>query len=120
MSTTHKTREIAEPATETSGNIYSAFPPSETRFIEEMKKSVSRYRQSVENYQQDWLRGCKNYFSLVESVQHEFTEKSETTVSAVEATTRIVKALNDIAKAFAELNHTLTQIWIPSWSPKSD
>ena len=120
MSTTHKTREIEEPATEKSGNIYSAYPPTETRFIEEMKNSVSRYRQSVENYQQDWIRGCKNYFSLVESVQHEFAEKSDATVSAVDATTRIVKSLNENAKAFAELNQTLTQIWLPSWSPKSD
>ncbi len=119
MSTTHKTKEITEPTTETS-SPYLAYPPSETRFIEEMKKSVYKYRQSVENYQQDWVRGCKNYFSLVESVQREFTEKSETTVSAVEATTRIVKAVNENAKAFAELNQTLTQIWLPSWSPKSD
>jgi len=119
MSTTHKTKEIEEPTTETS-SPYLAYPPSETRFIEEMKNSVSKYRQSVENYQQDWLRGCKNYFSLVESVQHEFTEKSDTTVSVIDATTRIVKALNENAKAFAELNQTLTQIWLPSWSPKDD
>ena len=119
MSTTHETKEIEKPTTETS-SPYLAYPPSETRFIEEMKKSVSKYRQSVENYQQDWIRGCKNYFALVESVQREYTEKSDTTVSAVEATTRIVKALNENAKAFAELNQTLTQIWLPSWSPKGD
>jgi len=120
MSTTHKTREITEPTTETSGNAYSAYPQSETRFIEEMKKSVSKYRQSMENYQQDWVRSCKNYFELVESVQREFTEKSDTTVSVVDASTRIVKALNENAKAFAELNQTYTQIWFPSWPPKGD
>ena len=120
MSTTHETKEITEPKTEPSGNSYSAYPPSETRFIEEMKKSVSRYRQSVDNYQQDWVRSTKNYFQLVESVQHEFTEKSDTTISMVDASTRIIKALNENAKAFAAWNHTLSKIWLPSWSPKED
>ncbi len=119
MSTTHKTKEIEEPTTETS-SPYLAYPPSETRFIEEMKNSVSKYRQSVENYQQDWLKGCKNYFSLVESVQREFTEKSDTTVSVIDATTRIVKALVENAKAFAELNQTITQLWINPWSPERE
>ena len=116
MGTTQATRDSAE----TSTNLFSAYPPSETRFIEEMKKSVSRYRQSVENYQQDWIRASKNNFDLIESVQREFTEKSDTTIAMIDAATRIIKALNDNAKACAELNHTITQIWVPSWSPKSD
>ncbi len=116
MGTTQATRDSAE----TSTNLFSAYPPSETRFIEEMKKSVSRYRESVENYQQDWIRGCKNNFDLIESVQREFTEKSETNIAMIDAATRIIKALNDNAKACAELNHTITQIWVPSWPPKSD
>jgi len=111
MSTTHETEEITET---------SEYAPAETRFIEEMKKSVSQYRQSTEDYQQDWIQSCKNYFKLVESVQHEFTEKSETTITMIDAATRIIRALNENAKAFAELNHTVTQIWVPSWSPKSD
>ncbi len=116
MGTNQATRDSAE----TSTNLFSAYPPSETRFIEEMKKSVSRYRQSVENYQQDWIRACKNNFDLIESVQREFTEKSDTTIAMIDAATRIIKALNDNAKACAELNHTITQIWVPSWPPKSD
>ncbi len=115
MGTTQATRDSAE-----TSNLYSAYPPSETRFIEEMKKSVSRYRQSVENYQQDWIRSCKNNFDLIESVQREFTEKSETTITMIDDATRIIKALNENAKACAELNHTITQIWVPSWPPKSD
>ncbi len=116
MGTTQATSDSAE----TSTNLFSAYPPSETRFIEEMKKSVSRYRESVENYQQDWIRACKNNFDLIESVQREFTEKSDTTIAMIDAATRIIKALNDNAKACAELNHTITQIWVPSWPPKSD
>jgi len=116
MGTTQATRDSAE----TSTNLFSAYPPSETRFIEEMKNSVSRYRQTVENYQQDWIRACKNNFDLIESVQREFTEKSDTNIAMIDAATRIIKALNDNAKACAELNHTITQIWVPSWPPKSD
>ena len=116
MGTTQETRDSAE----TSTNLFSAYPPSETRFIEEMKKSVSRYRQSVENYQQDWIRASKNNFDLIESVQREFTEKSDTNIAMIDAATRIIKALNENAKACAELNHTITQIWVPSWPPKSD
>ena len=96
------------------------FHTSEISVFQEMKKSVSRYRQSVDNYQQDWVRSTKNFFELVESVQHEFTEKSDTTISMVDASTRIIKALNENAKAFAEWNHTMSQIWLPSWSPKED
>jgi len=111
MGTTQEIRDATE---------ISAYTPSETRFIEEMKKSVSQYRQSTEEYQQDWVQSCKNYFELVESVQHEFTEKSETTITMIDAATRIIRALNENAKAFAELNHTITQLWIPPWSTKQD
>jgi light-regulated signal transduction histidine kinase (bacteriophytochrome) len=111
MSTTHETSEITEPAIE-----ISAYPPSEIRFIEDMKKSVSQYKLSVENNQKDWVQSCKNYFELVESVQREFAEKSETTVTMIDATTRIVKALVENAKAFAELNQTITQLWMNPWS----
>jgi hypothetical protein len=120
MGTTQETRERTEPATETSTNPYSTYPPSETRFIEAMKKSVSQYRQSIEYYQQDWIRSSKNNFDLIESVQREFTEKSDATIAMIDAATRIISALNENAKAFAELNHTITQIWISPWSPKSD
>ncbi len=118
MGTTQETSEITEPATETPA--YSAYPPSETRFIEEMKKSVSQYRQSIEDYQQDWLRASKNNFDLIESVQREFAEKSDATIAVIDAATQIIRALNENAKAFAELNHTITQIWAPSWSPDRD
>ncbi len=115
MSTTHETEEIAEPATETS-----AYTPSETKFIDEMKKSVFQYRQSTEDYQQDWIRSWKNYFELVKSVQQEFAEKSETTVTMIDASTRIIKSLVENAKAFAELNQTITQLWINPWSPERE
>ena len=120
MSTTQETREITEPATETSTIPYFTFPPSEARFIEEVKKSVSQYRQSIEDYQHEYVQSSKNYFELVESIQREFTEKSETTIAMIDAATRIIRALNENAKALAELNHTITQSWIPAWSPERD
>ena len=116
MSTTHETSEI----TETSTKPYSIYPPAETRFIEGMKNSVNQYRQSIENYQQDWLRSYKNNLELIETVQREFTERSDTTISMIDASTRIIMALNDYAKAGEEWNHTITQIWIRFWSPKRD
>lgn len=120
MSTTHETPEISEPETKNQGKSFSIYPPSENRFIEQMKKSTSKYRQTIENYQQDWARSYQNYFQLVESLQHDFAEKSDTTVSMIDANTKIVRALNENAKAFAELNQTISQIWYSSWSPQGD
>jgi len=113
VSTTHKKRE-------TSTNPYSIYPPAETRFIEGMKNSVNQYRQSIETYQQDWLRSYKNNLELIETVQREFTERSDTTISMIDAATRIIRALYENAEALVEFNHTITQIWIPSWSSKQD
>ena len=120
MSTTQETNEIQEPSKKISPESQFLYPPSETKFIEDMKKSVSRYRQSIESYQQDWIRALKNNFELVEKAQNEYVQKSDTTLSAIETSTRIIRALNEYAKAYAELNQTLVQTWISSWSPKTD
>lgn len=120
MSTTQKTTETTESETQNSGKPFSIYPPSETRFIEQMKNSMSKYRQSIESYQEDWTRSCHNYFQLVESLQHDFAEKSDTTISMIDANTRIVKSLNENAKAFAELNQTIAQTWFSSWLPTGD
>ena len=120
MSTTQETNEIPETSTKISPDSQFLYPPSETKFIEDMKKSVSRYRQSIESYQQDWVRALKNNFELVEKAQNEYVQKSDTTLSAIETSTRIIRALNEYAKAYAELNQTIIQTWISSWSPKTD
>jgi len=150
MSTTTQEKiEITNPPTETSTHPHSVYPPAATRFFDEMEKSVSQYRQSIEDYQQECVRSCRNNFELIVSAQREFAEKEGTTFTKPEAFEKIIndtlesfskafsvqkqissamiktatqniKTLNDNAKSFAKLNHSMTQLWIPFWSPKCD
>ncbi len=144
-----ETRDTVKPTTETPTNQQSTYLQTATRFFDEMEKSVSQYRQSVEDYQQECVRSCKNNFELIVSAQKEFAKKSATPFTIPEATEKIIndtlesfskaystqkqtffamiktatqsiKALNDNAKSFAELNHSMTQLWMPDWLPKID
>ena len=151
--TTQETREIVkstiETPTKTSTTQHSANLQTATKFFDEMEKSVSQYRQSIEDYQQEFVRSCRNNFELIVSAQREFAEKSGTTFTLPEASEKIVndtlesfskaystqrqtsfaiiravtqniKALNDNAESFAKLNRSISQLWIPNLSPKRD
>jgi len=142
-----ETRDIVKPTTETSTDPQSTYQQTATKFFDEMEKSVSQYRQSIEDYQQECVRSCKNNFELIVSAQKEFAEKSgatftlpgasekiindtlesfnkaystqrQTSFAMIRAATQSIKALNENAKSFADLNRSMTQLWIPNWSPK--
>jgi len=146
--TTQETKEITKPTTETS-NPRSTYLQAATKFFDEMEKSVSQYRQSIEDYQQECVRSFRNNFETIVSTQREFIEKSgtaftlpevsekivsdalrsfskaystqkQTSLAIIRAVTQNIKALNENAESFADLNRSMTQFWIPNWPPKRD
>ena len=152
--TTQETREVTTPTKETPTketptNQHSTNLQTATKFFDEMEKSVFQYRRSMEDYQQECVRSCRNNFESIVSAQQEFAEKSGTTFTIPEASKKIIndtlesfdkacsvqkqivfttintatqsiKALNDNARSFAELNRSMTQLWMPDWSQKKD
>jgi len=147
--TTQETRETVKHTQETSTNPQPTYLQTATKFFDEIEKSVSQYRQCVEDYQQECVRSFRNNFESIISAQREFAEKSGTGFTFPEATEKIInnalesfnkvhstqgqtffaiistatqsiKALNDNAKSFVDLNRSMTQLWIPDELPKRD
>lgn len=147
--TTQETREITKSEPTTSTNQRSANLHAVTSFFDEMEKSVSQYRQSMEDYQQECVRSYRKNFESIVSSQKKFSEKSgtifaipkasekiisdmldsfskayftqrQTSVAMFRAATQGLKALNDNVKSFSELNQSIIQAWVPNWSTKKD
>ena len=145
--TTQDTKEVTKSTVETSTNPQSTHLQSATRFFDEMEQSISQYRQCIEDYQQECIRSFRNNFESIVSAQREFAEKSgtsfaipeasekiindtlesfnkaystqrQTSFAMIRAATQSIKALNENAKSFADLNRSMTQLWIPNWLPK--
>lgn len=148
MSKTPETREGSKHS-ETPVNPHSTYLQTTTRFFDDMEKSVSQYRQSLEDYQQECVRVCRNNFESIISAQQKFAEKSgmnftlpeasekiindtlesfskaysiprQISFTMIKAATQNLKTLNDNAKSFAELNCNITQLCIPNWPTKKD
>jgi len=145
--TTQETKEVTkhtlETSTETSTNPQSTYLQNTTKFFDEMEQSVSQYRQSMEDYQQEFVQSCRNNFVLITSAQREFAEKSGTFFTIPEASEKIIndtlesfskaystqrqtysimiktatqniKTLNDNAESFAKLNRSMMKLWVPN------
>ena len=94
--TTQETKDIEKSTIETptkiSTNPQSAYQQTADRFFDEMEQSISQYRQSIEDYQQEFVRSCRNNFELIVSAQKEFATKSDTSFAIPEASEKIIRA----------------------------
>ena len=126
---------------------YPEYQQNANRFFDDCEKSVSQYHQSVGNLQREYLESCRKIVESAISSQQEFANRSGINPGVPEAAQKItndvieaanksftiqnkaaqaatntaiqnIKAFNDNAKTFAELNRSVAQLWVPAWTSK--
>ncbi len=130
-----------------SKDTYSAYQQNSNKFVDDCEKSVSQYHQSVGSLQRECFESCRKLVESAISSQQEFANRSGINSSVPEAVQKItndvieasnktftiqnkvaqaaidttiqnIKAFNDNAKSFAELNRSVARLCIPAWSDK--
>ena len=137
-------KESNQNKSKESEHISSDYQYSVNNFFDAWEKSILQYRQSVESFQLEGIRSCKNICDSTISAQQEFARTFGTGYSIPEATQKIIngsidsatkltqaqskvlsesfatarnniKALNENSKPFGEMCHSITDLWNPSW-----
>ncbi len=138
---------MSKPNPQESSDFYSLCQQNANRFFEECEKSISQYRQSMENFQRECTQSCRKMCESSIAFQREFANKSgisssvpeaaqkvtnnvieaaekaytiqnKVSLAAIDATVQNIKALNNQANSFAEVNRNVAKLWAPQWSPK--
>jgi hypothetical protein len=126
-------------------DAFSVYQQNVDKLFTSVKQSVPQYHQSITNVQQEFLQAYENMVDSSITLQKEFIKKSgisttipETALKAmrdtteefvkaasiqnqialatIDATQQNIKALNDNAKSFAELNKNILQSWISAFT----
>ena len=138
---------MSKSSPQESNDFSSICQQNTNKFFDECEKSISQYQQSIANFQRECLQSCRKMGESAISVQQEFANKSGISSSVPEATQKLtnniietaeraytiqnkillvtvdtavqnIKAINDQAKSFAEVNRNVAKLWAPQWSPK--
>ena len=123
-----------------SNDVYSICQQNTNKFFDECEKSISQYQQSISNFQRECLQSGRKISDSAIAIQREFANKSGVSSSVPEAGQKFtndvieavesaytiqnkislavidtavqnVKALNEQAKSFAEVNRNIAQSW---------
>ena len=126
-------------------DAFSVYQQNVDKLFTSVKQSVPQYHQSITNVQQEFLQAYENMVDSSITLQKEFIKKSgiSTTIpetafkamrdtteefvkaasiqnqialATIDATQQNIKALNDNAKSFAELNKNILQSWISAFT----
>ena len=134
-----------EKTTTNTRDIYTIYQQNVDKFLDTVRQAVPRYHQAITNTQQEYVKACENIISANVSIQREFAIKAGMTASVPDAANKIIqdvteeaikvvsvqnkvaltaidaaqqniKTFNDNAKAFADLNKSITQSWISTFT----
>ena len=126
-------------------DAFSVYQQNVDKLFTSVKQSVPQYHQSITNVQQEFLQAYENMIDSSITLQKEFVKKSGITTSipeaalkvmrdtteefvkaasiqnqmalaSIDATQQNIKAFNDNAKSFAELNKNIVQSWISAFT----
>ena len=126
-------------------DAFSVYQQNVDKLFTTVKQSVPQYHQSITNVQQEFLQAYENMIDSSITLQKEFVKKSGITTSipeaalkvmrdtteefvkaasiqnqmalaSIDATQQNIKAFNDNAKSFAELNKNIVQSWISAFT----
>ena len=126
-------------------DAFSVYQQNMDKLFTSVKQSVPQYHQSITNVQQEFLQAYENMIDSSITLQKEFVKKSGITTSipeaalkvmrdtteefvkaasiqnqmalaSIDATQQNIKAFNDNAKSFAELNKNIVQSWISAFT----
>jgi hypothetical protein len=130
-------------------DIFTLYKQNVDKYFENIEQAVPRYHQSITNVQQEYLHACENVVDSVITLQKEFATKSglntnvpeatlkvvrdlteetikaftiqnQVILAAIDATHQNIKAFNDNAKSFADLNKNIVQSWISTFTQKNN
>ena len=141
-----KTEQI--PKEQTKDN-FAAFQQSSNKYFADVENSVQRYQQATSDLQDEYIKAWKNVVNANISLQKEFAIKSgfnsnlpeagqnlvenmteqviktrsvrdQIAVATIETAKKNIKAWNDNANTFADLNRNIMQSWISACTPKRE
>lgn len=126
-------------------DIYTVLQQNTDKFLDSVRQSVPRYHQSITNAQQEYVKACENVVNSAITMQKEFARKTgfatnvpdatlkiihntteeaikatsiqnQMTITAIDTAQQNIKAFNDNAKAFAELNNNILKSWLSAFT----
>jgi len=142
MSKTEQITKSQEAKSEESPKDISAvYDENVDKYFDNVKKSIPKYSQAIEEVQQEYLQMCENVTKATLSLQKEFLKKTGWSTNFPEATQKVfqdttdafvkarsvrdqiilatidtakqnIKTWNDNAKSFADLNRNILQSWL--------
>ena len=130
-------------------DIFAVYQQNIDKYFSGIKQSVPRYHQSVTNVQQEYLDAVENVINSTIALQKDFASKSGVTtnvpsaalkiirdtteevvkaydvqnkvaLAAIDSAQQNIKAFNENAKAFADLNKNIVQSWITTFTQKNN
>jgi len=141
-----KTEQISKEQTKDN---FAAFQQSSNKYFADVENSVQRYQQATSDLQDEYIKAWKNVVNANISLQKEFANKTgfnsnlpeatqnvienitenviktrsvrdQIAVATIEATKKNIKAWNDNANTFADLNRNIMQSWLSACTPKQE
>ena len=126
-------------------DAFSVYQQNVDKLFTTVKQSVPQYHQSITNVQQEFLQAYENMIDSSITLQKEFVRKSgistvipeaalkvmrdaneefvkaasiqnQMALATIDATQQNIKAFNDNAKSFADLNKNIIQSWISAFT----
>ena len=141
-----KTEQISKEQTKDN---FAAFQQSSNKYFADIENSKQRYQQATSDLQDEYIKAWKNVVNANISLQKEFANKTgfnsnlpeatqnvienitknviktrsvrdQIAVATIETAKKNIKAWNDNANTFADLNRNIMQSWISSFTPKRE
>ena len=141
-----KTEQISKEQTKDN---FAAFQQSSNKYFADIENSKQRYQQATSDLQDEYIKAWKNVVNANISLQKEFVNKTgfnsnlpeatqnlienitknviktrsvrdQIAVATIETAKKNIKAWNDNANTFADLNRNIMQSWISSFTPKRE
>ena len=141
-----KTEQISKEQTKDN---FAAFQQSSNKYFADIENSKQRYQQATSDLQDEYIKAWKNVVNANISLQKEFANKTgfnsnlpeatqnvienitesviktrsvrdQIAVATIETAKKNIKAWNDNANTFADLNRNIMQSWISVFTPKRE
>ena len=130
-------------------DVFSVYEENVDKLFSGIRHSVPQYHQSITNVQQEYLQAYENIVDSTIALQKEYAKKAgittdipqatlkvihdtaeefvkvasiqnQMTLATMDATQQNIRAFNDNAKSFADLNRNILQSWISAFTTKNN
>ena len=141
-----KTDQISKEQTKDN---FAAFQQSSNKYFADVENSVQRYQQATSDLQDEYIKAWEKVTNANISLQKEFANKTgfnsnlpeaaqnlvenmteqviktcsvrdQIALTTIEVAKKNIKAWNDNANTFADLNRNIMQSWISACTPKRE